>query len=103
MAAGRRTNGSAAETSSEQSRAHGLRVMSGRDPDEQHRVATPFGVWPGPVTLQLFREGNPGDQVPGPMGLDRRTGDRVDHRVHIEALTQGIERWNAMHPRASPG
>lgn len=29
-------------TSSEQSRAHGLRLMSGRDPDEQHRVATPL-------------------------------------------------------------
>jgi low temperature requirement protein LtrA len=27
-------------TSSEQSRAHGLRPMSGRDPCEQHRVAT---------------------------------------------------------------
>jgi len=54
MAAGRRTNGSAAETSSEQSRAHGLRVMSGRDPDEQHRVATPLELWPGPVTQQLF-------------------------------------------------
>jgi hypothetical protein len=56
MAAGRRTNGSASETSSEQSRAHGLRVMSGRDPDEQHRVATPLELWPGLVTLQLFRE-----------------------------------------------
>jgi low temperature requirement protein LtrA len=29
-------------TSSEPSRAHGLRIMSGRDPDEQHRVATPL-------------------------------------------------------------
>ena len=29
-------------TSSEQSRAHGLRLMSGRDPDEQHRAATPL-------------------------------------------------------------
>jgi low temperature requirement protein LtrA len=29
-------------SSSEQSRAHGLRIMSGRDPDEQHRVATPL-------------------------------------------------------------
>jgi len=48
MAAGRRTNGSAAETSSEQSRAHGLRVMSGRDPDEQHRVATAVRGLAGP-------------------------------------------------------
>jgi len=29
-------------SSSEPSRAHGLRIMSGRDPDEQHRVATPL-------------------------------------------------------------
>jgi low temperature requirement protein LtrA len=29
-------------TGSEQSRAHGLRLMSGRDPDEQHRAATPL-------------------------------------------------------------
>ena len=50
-----------------------------------------------------FVRSNSGDHVPGPIGLDRRTGDRADHRVHIDALTQGIERWNAMHPRASPG
>lgn len=29
-------------TSSEPSRAHGLQIMSGRDPYEQHRVATPL-------------------------------------------------------------
>jgi low temperature requirement protein LtrA len=29
-------------SSSEQSRAHGLRIMSGRDPYEQHRAATPL-------------------------------------------------------------
>ena len=29
-------------TSCEQSRAHRLRVMSGRDPNEQHRAATPL-------------------------------------------------------------
>jgi low temperature requirement protein LtrA len=29
-------------TSSESSRAHGLRIMSGRDPYEQHRAATPL-------------------------------------------------------------
>ena len=29
-------------TSTEQSRAHRLRVMSGRDPYEQHRAATPL-------------------------------------------------------------
>jgi hypothetical protein len=31
-----------AMTTSEQTRAHRLRVMSGRDPDEQHRSATPL-------------------------------------------------------------
>jgi low temperature requirement protein LtrA len=29
-------------TISEQTRSHRLRVMSGRDPDEQHRTATPL-------------------------------------------------------------
>ena len=29
-------------TSSQQSRAHRLQVMSGRDPDELHRVSTPL-------------------------------------------------------------
>jgi hypothetical protein len=29
-------------TSSQQSRAHRLQIMSGRDPDELHRVSTPL-------------------------------------------------------------
>jgi low temperature requirement protein LtrA len=35
-------DGPPAMTISEQTRAHRLRVMSGRDPDEQHRAATPL-------------------------------------------------------------